>query len=154
MSEQNQEIPSPVGGKLIERIAGLFVFLAGVWLLVFGIPMHIELIGYENPSPRLFPQIGAWLFVVTGLALTAFPKTPKPLPDLRLVLRYILVSALLLIMVVLMENFGFLIGAMALLAALMVIVYEKRWMWIGIAVVAMPVFIWLMFEIVLKRPLP
>lgn len=154
MSDKDQVQELLQGSLTLERIVGGIVSLAGVWLLIYGIPMHISVQGYESPSPQLFPKIGAWIFIVGGIAQIFLAKHGRPLPDLRQFGRYVLVSILLLLMVFLMERFGYLVGAFALMAALMVVVFERRWVWIGVAVVAVPSTVWFLFEIILERPLP
>ncbi|WP_373356186.1 tripartite tricarboxylate transporter TctB family protein [Pseudoroseicyclus sp. CXY001] len=146
--------PPRSGLITLDRIVGVLVTCAGIWLLVYGIPQNVDHQGYESPSPRLFPQIGAWIFVIFGILQVLFVRTGTNLPALRDFLRFLLVGALLLGMVWLMETFGFLVGAMALLAALMFVVFETRKLWIAIAVFAVPVCVWVLFEIVLQRPLP
>lgn len=143
-----------VGLITLERVLGTLVTLFGIWLLLIGIPINVIELGDEVPSPRLFPQIGAWIFVVGGFAQILFVKGNTRLPELRQFARYVLVSCLLLLMVLLMENFGYIVGAMALMAALMVVVFERRLLWVSIAVIAVPITVWLLFEKVLERPLP
>lgn len=154
MSADNQDAPAQAAFLSIDRVVGILFALAGVWLLFYGIPMGVQGRGLDFPSPYLFPQIAAWIFIAGGISLAIWAKPGRQLPDLREVSRYVLVSILLLIMTWLMDRFGFIAGAMAMLAALMVIVFEKRWLWIGITVVAVPLGTWAVFELLLNRPLP
>lgn len=154
MSIDDQVTPTKGGFFSIDRFVGIFVTLVGIWLLMFGIEMGVEGRGLEFPSPHLFPQIAAWIFIIGGILHTIRAKPGRQLPDLREALRYILVSILLLIMTWLMSHFGFLVGGTALLTALMFVVYEKRWLWIGVAIVALPLGTWAFFELLLQRPLP
>lgn len=145
-----------VAGGIItlDRISGALVALAGLWLLTYGIDQHVASNGLESPSPQLFPRIGAWILLIFGVAQVVATRSGASLPTGRVLGRYLLVSAMLIGMVWIMEWFGFVIGAMVMLAGLMLLVYERRPLWLAVAVVAVPVSIWLIFEILLERPLP
>ncbi|MWB78698.1 hypothetical protein GLS40_11725 [Pseudooceanicola sp. 216_PA32_1] len=143
------------GGVItLDRISGTLVALGGLWLLAYGIDAHIEVHGYESPSPQLFPRLGAWILLIFGLAQVVLTRTTSELPGKRVLGRYALVSAMLVGMVWLMEHFGFVIGAMAMTGTLMLVVYERRPLWLLVAVIAVPVSLWFIFEILLERPLP
>ena len=138
----------------LDRVSGALVALGGLWLLTYGIDAHVKVTGFESPSPQLFPRIGAWVLLVFGVAQVALTRTETELPTGRVLGRYALVSVMLIGMVWIMEHFGFVIGAMAMLSALMLIVYERRPLWLVVTVVAVPLSIWLIFEVLLERPLP
>lgn len=142
------------GVVTLDRISGLLVALAGLWLLTYGIDAHVKVTGFESPSPQLFPRIGAWVLLVFDIAQVVLTRTATALPTRRVLGRYALVSVMLIGMVWIMEHFGFVIGAMVMLGGLMLVVYERRPLWLIVTVVAVPLSIWLIFEVLLERPLP
>ncbi|MGZ9811643.1 tripartite tricarboxylate transporter TctB family protein [Pseudoroseicyclus sp. H15] len=142
------------GSPRLDRVLGGLIALFGLYLLIWGIPANVAVHGDKHPSPRLFPQIGAWIMLLGGVAQAIFASGTSSLPPAREVGRFALVSVLTLGMVVLMEMFGYLVGAIALIAILMFVVNERRPLWIFVAVVAVPVGVWLFFEKLLDRPLP
>lgn len=153
-STQEQETPKRGGLISIDRLGGLFFVLGGIWLLKWGIPMGVEGEGLDFPSPFFFPQMAAWIFISGGILQIIRAKPGRKLPSFRQARRYVLASALVLAMAWLMDHFGYLVGGMAMLAAMMFLVFEKRWLWIAVAVGAIPIGTWAFFEILLRRPLP
>lgn len=154
MSTSSQEAPAKWQFFSVDRIVGIVVASVGVWLLAYGIEAGVEGRDLTFPGPLLFPQLAAWIFVVGGVIQAIRAKPGRELPSPREASRYILVSILIVIMALLMDNFGYIVGGVALLAAMMVVVYEKRWIWIGVAVVAVPLGIWAFFVLLLQRALP
>ncbi|MBL1421724.1 MAG: tripartite tricarboxylate transporter TctB family protein [Alphaproteobacteria bacterium] len=138
----------------IERFLGGITVLCGVLLLLYGIPAHVQEVETAIMSPRVFPQIAAWLFVVAGTVQFFFVKSKLKLPTRREFIRVLVVCALILAMTYLMDKFGYLVGAVSMMAVIMYMVYERRPLWLGIAIVIVPIAIWILFVIVLKRPLP
>lgn len=154
MNTVSQETPAKWRFFSVDRIAGLVVASAGVWLFLYGIEAGVEGTDLTFPGPLLFPQLAAWIFIIGGIVQAARAKPGRELPTKREVARYILVSILIVIMALLMNNFGYIVGGVGLLAVLMFVVYEKRWLWIGVAVVAVPIGIWAFFVLLLRRVLP
>lgn len=138
----------------IERFLGGITALCGVLLLLYGIPANVEEVDNAIISPRFFPQIAAWIFVVAGSVQLLFLKSKLKLPSLPEFGRVLIVCVLILIMTFLMGKFGYLVGAMSMMVAIMYMVYERRPVWLGIAIVIVPIVIWVLFVIILKRPLP
>lgn len=138
----------------IERFLGGITALCGVLLLLYGIPANVAHVEDAMMAARTFPQMAAWIFIVAGIVQMIFVKSKLTLPTLRELLRVILVLSLILAMVFLMEHFGYLVGAMSLMAAVMVIIYERRPLWLLIAIAAVPIGVWVLFEVLLLRPLP
>lgn len=154
MSTDNQETPIKWRFFSVDRIVGIVIACTGVWLLQYGIEAGVEGTDLTFPGPLLFPQLAAWIFIVGGVIQAIRAKPGRELPNRREVFRYIMVSALIVVMALLMNNFGYLVGGVGLLAVMMFVVYEKRWLWIGVTVVAVPLSIWAFFVLLLGRVLP
>lgn len=139
----------------IERFLGAVAVIGGILLLLYGIPANVEKLEYDVIlQPRVFPQIGAIIIVVAGTLQFFFSKSKVELPSLRDFVRVLIVCGLIIASVFVMERFGFLVGAALLMAAVMYLVYERRPIWLIVAIAVMPVLIWVIFEVVLRRPLP
>lgn len=154
MNTDSQEAPNVWRFFSVDRIAGLVIAAVGAWLLTYGIEAGVEGTDLTFPGPLLFPQLAAWIFIIGGVIQAIRAKQGRELPSRREVFRYIMVSALIVVMALLMNNFGYIVGGVGLLAVLMFVVYEKRWLWISVAVVAVPVGIWAFFVLLLRRVLP
>ena len=138
----------------IERFLGGITVLCGVLLLLYGIPAHVDDVETAIMSPRVFPQIAAWIFVIAGSVQFLFVKSKLKLPTRREFIRVLVVCGLILAMTYLMDKFGYLVGAVSMMAVIMYMVYERRPLWLGIGIIIVPIAIWILFVIVLKRPLP
>ncbi|MGR3661775.1 MAG: tripartite tricarboxylate transporter TctB family protein, partial [Paracoccaceae bacterium] len=101
-----------------------------------------------------FPNIAAWMIIVLGVVQFFSAPTEVDLPPTREVLRLLFIDGLALATLFLMEHIGYIPAAIALMAAATLMVYERRPVWIITTVIAMPLGIWTLFEVILHRPLP
>lgn len=138
----------------LDRILGGTAALIGGFLLLYLIPANVASIEGSVFSPSLFPNIAAWLIVVLGLVQLISTPTKVDLPPGREVFRLILIDVLALVTLFLMEQIGYIPAAIVLMAAATMMVYERRPVWIITTVIAMPLSIWTLFEVILHRPLP
>lgn len=136
-----------------DRIFGIGASLFGVLLLLVLIPDQVsEGRGYTDPSR--FPRIAAWLFIGLG-ALHAVISTPGmafPLP--REGSRMALVFAAAFIVCLLMPIFGYLTSAIAFMAVMTLLMFERRPHWAGLTILAIPSGLFAFFVLLLGRPLP
>lgn len=138
----------------MDRILGGAAVLLGGFLFLYMIPANVASIPGSVFSPSLFPNIAAWLIIVLGVVQILSAPTKIDLPPLREVLRLLLVDGLSLATLVVMEHIGYIPASIALMLAVTLMVYERRPVWIVVTVVAMPLGIWTLFEVILNRPLP
>ena len=107
------------------RVLGAASAVIGAGFLFFLIPWPIDVVPAVGLVPRAFPTIAA-VFVVAACLVATFA----------------------------LEVVGYLYTAPVLVGAIMLLSGERRWLWYIVGLVVMPTFIWLVFEIVLRRPLP
>lgn len=138
-----------------ERIIGGCIVLFGALLLLVIIPDQVMSMPGMPTDPGLFPKLAAWLFITLGLAQIAFAReNHDPGFGARELGRLALVTAILIATAVAMERFGHIAAMTGLMIASVLLVHERRWYWIAVTVLLMPVGCWALFEIVLGRPLP
>lgn len=138
----------------IDRVLGGAAILFGGFLLLYGIPANVRMVEGVWPYPAMFPQIAAWLFIILGAAQMLFVKSDIELPSIRQVVMFAAAAAVTLVALLTIDRFGYLPVTIALMAAIALIVRERRPVWVAVIVAGLPVGIWALFELVLQRPLP
>lgn len=140
----------------LDRLLGGIVALFGLFLLTYAIPANVKSASgmFVFPNPALFPQIAAVLMVVLGLMQAALVRTKTELPGWKAFGMFLVVAGATLAAMLLIRLLGYLPVAFALMVAVCLIGRERRPLWLGIVIVAVPVGTWLLFEQVLGRPLP
>jgi hypothetical protein len=139
--------------------AALFVVL-GVVTLLAGIPQYVAGDAADGDlSPAFMPYVAACLATGAMLLLFVtrlFDRTPDPgappLPP-RAWVFIGLCTAVLVAAFALMEAFGYLAGAVMLVAGFLLIVRADIKVAVG-AAVALPLALWLLFDRALDFPLP
>ena len=135
------------------RVLGAASAVIGAGFLFFLIPWQTDVVPAVGLVPRAFPTIAAVLIIVTGLAQWIKP-TGNAIFEGDKVLKAVFVVAACLVATFALEVVGYLYTAPVLVGAIMLLSGERRWLWYIVGLVVMPTFIWLVFEIVLRRPLP
>ncbi|MDF0600451.1 tripartite tricarboxylate transporter TctB family protein [Psychromarinibacter sp. C21-152] len=138
----------------VNRLLGAIVVAFGATLLLWLIPANVSAAPGSVMDPALFPRLAAWLLIGLGTLQLIVPSEAPQVPPLWEVLRLAGVAALTLAAVLLMPETGYILTSVVLMAALAVLVHERRIHWLAVIVAGLPVAIWLLFEIVLQRPLP
>lgn len=139
--------------NMTDRLCGLFFVLFGLMLFFYLIPTQIEPVDYGAIRPKTMPQILAVIIAVFGFILMVKPadgSNLQPMPWGRSSLIVAVLSGGLW----LISLFGFIFVAPFLALVLMVIMGERRPLWLGLGVVGMPALIWFAVTILLERPLP
>lgn len=138
-----------------ERIIGMCVVAFGALLLTVVIPAQVMSMPGMPTDPGLFPKLAAWIFIALGLAQIAFAReTVDAGIGTAELARLVLVTAILVATAYGMEHFGHIPAMTALMIASVLLVNERRWYWIAVTVLLLPIGCWSLFEIVLERPLP
>lgn len=138
---------------ITDRLSGAFFFLAGLALYFYVIPNFVDHIDYGAIHPATMPSAVAILLSISGAALILKPTDQQP-PDAALFLRATMYMAILVGGVVLMARFGFVMIAPPLALVIMLLIGERRPLWIVSGVAVMPFLIWLVIKILLERNLP
>lgn len=139
--------------KSVEKISTLvLIALCGIFFLWVA-PTQIETVDYGRVGPRAFPSIAVGMMLVAVVLQLFFSTqdfTPNPLAITRIII-FIIVPLVFLWVI---KAFGFEFGAPLLAAFIMLTVGERRWYWLLVGVVVLPVGFWLIVEQLLDRTLP
>lgn len=137
----------------VERVLGAIGIAFGVLLLTVLIPRHVTAVpGYVNPAT--FPKVAAWLFIGLGtIQLVAGGRTAHE-ANLRGMARLALVAVCLAATILAMPRIGYVPSAIGLMAAICAIMFERRVRWLAVTVLVVPAGTWVLFDILLGRPLP
>jgi len=137
----------------LNRISGLVFAVLGVILLFWIIPRHTETVDYAWLRPATLPIITAVIVIISSIVHIIFPSG-KAQFDVPLALRAGLYFVISLLGLCLMYFVGFLIAAPLLVMALMLLVGERRPLWLIAGIVLIPLAMWSSIVLLLNRPLP
>ncbi|BHH82426.1 tripartite tricarboxylate transporter TctB family protein [Desulforhopalus sp. 52FAK] len=134
------------------RMSGVVVVLFGIILLVFIIPSQTEVVDSGWLKPATLPTIAAIIITVAGLLHSVFPRGGNEFD--RNSSRRALLFFIIGVLGVWLMTVSYLVAAPLLVLALMLVIGERRWQWLLVGVVLMPVSVWFFIDYLLKRPLP
>lgn len=137
----------------LNRISGLVVTAIAVLLILWIIPNHTEIDELATLKPSALPYITASIILIMGLIQVVFPGGKAEF-DLKSTLQVGFYFALSLAGVYLMNLIGFLIAAPTLILVVMILIGERRPLWLISGIILMPVTIWYSVDILLNWPLP
>jgi len=144
-----------VRGKqyLSDRLTGLVFVAVAVLLFWVIIPWQTETVEQGWLTPDLLPSVMAVVIGVCGVALAVLPGT---MPDFPLVPVLIAgnYATILFAGLILMSTVGFLWSAPVLALVIMLVMGERRILWLALGAAGMPAAIWYCVVILLERPLP
>jgi len=135
------------------RLSGLVVAAFGALLLFWIIPRNTEPVTYGWLRPTTLPNITAVTVIISGIIHALFPAGSADF-DGRLALRAGMFFGISLLGIWLMHRLGFLISAPLLITVIMVLIGERRPIWLLTGIVVVPLSLWCIIELLLKRPLP
>lgn len=138
---------------MTNRLLGLFLALFGLLLLLVVIPWQTEVIDYGWMRPRTLPNAMAALVTLCGVMLALRPRGAVDFawrPAGRAACYLALLSAGLWCI----DRFGFELVAPPLALVMMVMIGERRPLWLALGVAGVPLVIWLAVPVLLNRPLP
>ena len=137
----------------LNRLSGLLAILFGLILFFWIIPSQTETVDTGWLKPHTLPDAVALFICALGLIHFIVP-TGEAQIDWGLSLRIGLFVLITLAGLYLMSLVGFLIAAPVLMAVLMLMIGERRILWLIMGIVFLPGVIWLAVEVLLHRPLP
>mgnify|MGYP002713045228 CR=1 FL=1 len=124
----------------------------GLLLYLVIIPRHTETVDYGWMRPQTLPNAMAWIILLAG-ALQAL----RPTGEIEFVpgetARAGLYLALVVIGTICIGQFGFVYVSPVLALAIMLVIGERRPLWLAFGVVVLPFTIWFVVTILLARPL-
>lgn len=138
---------------MTNRLLGLFFTIFGLLLLFVVIPQQTEVIDYGWMRPQTLPNAMAAIMAASGLMLALRPRgtvTFEPRKAGRAAVYLALVAA----GVWLISLFGFEAVAPFLALAMMLLIGERRPLWLALGAAGVPFAIWLAVPVLLDRPLP
>lgn len=138
---------------MTDRLSGLFCVLFSAALVFYLIPTQVETVEYGAIRPKTMPQILAVLLGIFGAALMIRPADGSDLQPAPWG-RFTAVVIFLVGGVWCLSRFGFAYVAPPLALVLMLIMGERRIIWIALGALVMPGVIWAAITLVLQRPLP
>ncbi len=136
-----------------DRFTGGFFLLFGLAMLFIVIPEYVEDIDGGNLSPKTMPTIVTWVITICGGLLVLKP-TNHTAPDVRFFVWAFAYIVVLAAAIYAMSLVGFLYVAPALALVIMLMIGERRPLWLGFGVVLMPALIWFLVTQLLERGVP
>lgn len=137
----------------LNRISGLVVAILGAIMLFWITPNQTETVDFGWLRPATLPNITTIVIIIMGSVQFVFPSGKETF-DVRLFLRVILFLGITLFAIYLMDLSRFLIAAPVLVLVLMMIIGERRLLWLILGIILIPAAIWVAVELLLDRPLP
>lgn len=137
----------------LNRLSGLVVAVLGAIVLLWIIPRHTETVASGWLEPATLPIITTVVVIIASIVHFLFP-TGKAEFDVPLALRAGLFFVISFIGLYVMHRAGFLVAAPLLVMVLMLLVGERRPLWLFTGIVLIPLAMWSSIVLVLKRPLP
>ncbi|MDA9929849.1 tripartite tricarboxylate transporter TctB family protein [Alphaproteobacteria bacterium] len=136
-----------------DRLSGCFCVLLGLAMIFAIIPTYVE--GPEDGSiaPATLPNILSWIIVVCGGFLVIKP-TGHQTQDMRFFISAAAYAAVLAGAIYAMTLLGFVYVAPVLALVIMLMIGERRPLWLGFGVAGMPALIFIFVELLLDRSLP
>jgi len=122
-------------------------------LFFYLIPTQVETVEYGAIRPKTMPQILAVIIGIFGAMLMIKPADGSDLQKMPWI-KSTLIVGILAAGLWLISHFGFEIIVAPLALILMLVMGERRPLWIGIGVIGMPALIWFAVTLLLQRPLP
>ena len=137
----------------LNRLSGLVVAVLGAIVLLWIIPRHTETVASGWLEPATLPIITTVVVIIASIVHFFLP-TGKAEFDVPLALRAGLFFVISFIGLYVMHRAGFLVAAPLLVMVLMLLVGERRPLWLFTGIVLIPLAMWSAIVLILKRPLP
>ena len=138
---------------LVNRLSASFFIFLGLSLIYFIFPVEIESLDYGWVRPQTLPNICALLLIIFGIVQFIFPKGKVVLEFEQILWSGVFVSAAI-IAVFGFHKFGFIYTAPIFALSIMLLIGEKRILWLLLGVFLIPFLILLIVEQLLGRLLP
>tara|TARA_R110000751_G_scaffold234229_5_gene335616 strand:- start:1599 stop:2024 length:426 start_codon:yes stop_codon:yes gene_type:complete len=136
-----------------DRVSGTLFLVFGLALYFLIIPGYVEIATDGNISPNTMPNILAVILALLG-GLLVFKPTLHSTQTMRSFAITAAYVAILVVGIYAMSLFGFVYVGPVMALAIMLMIGERRPLWLVSGVVAMPALIWFFVVYVLGRALP
>ena len=140
-----------VKGRLRPRIVGAALVVLGLVIALFIVPAQTLQLGRAVMQPAALPTACGLAIALCGLAILL-----RPMPDSASAMLVPITGAVTLALISYfgMRGLGFAIMAPALVLLMMLYMGERRWLWLGVGALLVPLAIWFCFVLLLGRQLP
>lgn len=138
---------------MANRLLGLFFAVFGLILLFVVIPGQTEVVEARWMRPQTLPDAMAAVIAVSGVVLAFRPRGDVAF-EWRKAWRAGLYLGLIAVAVYVISLFGFEIVAPVLALTMMLMIGERRPLWLAVGAAGIPFVIWLAVPVMLGRPLP
>lgn len=136
----------------LERIVTGAILVFSMTFLFLVMPQQVEAVSYGRIMPSTLPTILLWIISAAAAIQLVTLKDNVGLNS-RAVIRAAMVLALMATTTWLMDLFSFEYVAPILALLLMLFIGERRWHWLLLGGIVIPLGIWLLVEQVLNRAL-
>jgi putative tricarboxylic transport membrane protein len=136
-----------------KHLEGLLFMALGLLLFFVVIPQNVETVDYGRLKPATVPYVMAVVLFAAGLWLVVFPKGHER-EDSAQMARVAMYLGVIALAVYAISLFGFLYVGPVLALIIMLLIGERRPLWLLGGVAGVPAMIWFAVEILLSRPLP
>jgi putative tricarboxylic transport membrane protein len=138
---------------ILNRLSGLVVAMAGIVLLFWIIPNQTETVAFGWLKPNTLPNIVTIVIILLGLFHFILPSGKAEF-DIKLALHISLFFMITMASLYFMSVVGFLIAAPIMVMIVMILIGERRPLWLVSGIVLGPAAIWAAVDLLLNRPLP
>lgn len=136
----------------VDRISGICLLILGIGLFFFIIPNQVEVIDYGVIVPNSLPNILSYVIIIMSVILIIKPSI-KTFVDLILLAKVVFFVALVAIAAYFMQLFSFLIISPIFALSIMLLVGERRMLWLVLGTAILPPAIWAIVTLTLGRQL-
>lgn len=136
-----------------DRASGLFFLLFGLALYFFIIPNFVEQVDGGWVQPDTTPNFVAIIMSLSGALLALRPTNHRTQSASEFVKAGVYFS-LLMIGLFAMSKFGFVYTSPVIALVIMLMIGERRLIWLVLGAAGMPAAIWFLVARVLERALP
>ena len=136
-----------------DRASGAFFLLFGLALYFLIVPASVEQVDGGNLAPETLPNAVSLVIALCGGLLILKP-TSQQLPDTRYLIRTAVNAGVLALAIYAMSWFGFEYVGPVLALVLMLMIGERRPLWLIVGAIVMPASIWFFVVQLLDRALP
>ncbi|PHR96898.1 MAG: hypothetical protein COA78_28140 [Blastopirellula sp.] len=139
--------------NIIDRASGLFFLIFGLVMYFFVIPSQVELDEAGMLRPDTLPNALSVIIAICG-AFVALKPAQVTLPPPRQMALTLVYVALLCVAIYAMAYFGFVYVSPVLALLIMLMIGERRPLWLLGGVLVLPSTIWFFVAQLLERSLP
>ena len=137
----------------LNRASGLIVAIMGAILLIWIIPWQTEIVNSGWLKPTTLPRITSIIIITTGLIHFIFPAGKAEF-GVAFSMRMGLFFSITIAGVYLMSLVGFIFIAPILILVIMLLIGERRPLWLISGIILLPAAIWFCVDFLLSKPLP